>query len=522
MFPKRHKEKSELHSTSISLETIVSLLPSRDKGTRLISLYEQYFPKIYQPLHLKTFRMQYDQFWQAEHHNNVSFQSEFAPLLSLVVAFASVFEPSTESPAYATLQKTCSAVENWLMNLDPKKQLQPLALQTHCLLISTLRLLPVPLTVLWHHTGNLIRSAMVLKLHKDPFELDPDMPQFQVDLRRQLWFDIANLDVDISILCCLPSLVQTINYTCKLPSGSVETEGNLIEQDNPYQSVYAKSLPLRLLALQILVASDSRVANIRQVFSELERQQDSLLMHLKALEPQASLDQTDIYNNIFLIMGFKTAMVSLITFGLQCEGFIQNMNQTNRCISLCMAVIAFADPIDSELPYDGPNKQDLLWGVIQAFNCEPILRAAYTACFCLKLEHDSENMIQELYIPKSIILRTLEDLLYTYIEKKSYLRVILKQLLALGLAVEQTKTARNDAGRQTLMNKALQKTLQMCKDRNASDQQVALSCNSLTIPPILMGPVQSSDSDQFMWQDFGLDSMSYDWDFTFLADQESL
>jgi hypothetical protein len=217
-------------------------------------------------------------------------------------------------------------------------------------------------------------------------------------------------------------------------------------------------------------------------------------------------------------------MISLTTLGLQCTGYLNTKEDATRCIGLCVAVMSMSETLNPDLSDYEFISNGQLWAIFQAFNCDDIIRAAYTACLCMKLvvtNSDSADVARnlrpvlnlELDIPKSAVKRTVEDLVRTFVNWKPDLRAMLKQVMGLSLVLELTKYTRNEARKQNLMRTALQRVLQLCRERHVADgnSYEDNGSDSLSSAPTL-------EFDQFMGQDFALESAPFGWAFEFFTD----
>ncbi|KAF2102294.1 hypothetical protein NA57DRAFT_73723 [Rhizodiscina lignyota] len=535
MFPK--EKTSRERSPPVSIESILSIIPAQDVGEHLVTSYATNFPKIYQVLHLATFRRQCSRFWDLDAASNEKFRTEFGPLLALVTSLGSNFWQQQTSGPCLNLHKTCALVDDWLSGLDCKKQLQPMALQTSCILVLSMGMLSMPSVRIWQYSGDLVRSALAIGLHKDPDELDPQMSPLQANLRRRLWYIIANLDAEVSILSCLPSLVQVTPYSCRVPTAvptedvsmdateEIQNYGPDDTDDITYQSELVNSLPLRLRALQVLTQSPANPTEIRMVLEDLEARRISLPSPLRFSDSMSASDSMHTYNNMMLDMCFRRPMISLNTLGLQCPGYLETKDDVAHCIGLCMAVMSLSEVLDADLSDEQFTVDDHIWRLFQVFNLDDIIRAAYSACFCLRLIDEAARTPEEqrtipqfdLNIPKSAVRRSVEDLVKTYLNKKSDLRPVLKQVMALAMASESTKQARTEAAKQDLMRASLLRVLQQCRERHAADERRG-SHGSQSVHSDSASLTSTLDYDQFLWPDFDLDYTSFSWDMGLLPE----
>lgn len=535
MFPKDNFMRER---TRVTLHTILSMLPSRSVAELPVSLFIARFPKVYQVLDVATFSKQCERFWNPDETGNSAFSAEFAPLLAMVVALGSQFHHSSEEEPYQDLRRMSDAVDGWLAGLNYEKKMQPITLQTSCLLVISMRMLFMPTVQVWQCTGDLVRSALTIGLHRDPNEIDSKMSVVQANLRRRLWYIIANLDVEASILCCMPSLVHAIPYTCGIPaeyppdSNATEsavlngTVANLNTMDIACQQLMAEALPIRLRALQILTKTPPNASEVRMTLKDLESQRASLLMKFRSSHPRTASDAVCVYNEMMLDMCLRRPMISLNTLGIQCQGYLETNDGVLQALSLSMTVMSASEAFESEQSDDHIGINERLWSTFQALNCDDIIRAAYSACFCLQTLGNMAFKIGpvhplglfELNIPRSTVRRTVDDFIKTYISKKSDLGLVLKHLMALAIASESTKPAKDYAAKQDPMRTCLDRILQLVRERHAADERRDSHASYRSEH----GETSSSPSrlgfDEFIWQEFDFDPSSFNWDLGLFAD----
>jgi hypothetical protein len=446
--------------------------------------YTSYIDPLYHILHIPTFLKQYERFWGVyEDSNNPSWRASFASQLSLVTIIVSQMQNSKD---FTSQQrpfdpfKICATIEVWLSKLESKQRLQLGTLQTQCLFVLAQRMLSATSIQLWRLSGDLVRSALVLGLHKDPLILDPNIPSLQAEIRRGLWYTIAGLDVEHSISCCMPSLVQNLQYSCRVPSsnnnrvpeGAGETPGSEAHAQGikeSYQLVMAQSLPVRLRALRILTEISPSILDIQKVLTqlELERQRASQAQILPSIEESA--EPAEIFHVAILDMLFRRPMISLRTLELQC---IKVDSPNYQPIAFngtaqCIAVLSISETFDPAFSNNEAISDIYCWNAFHALNGDDILRAAY--CAGLYMTSATELTLDF----KSVVRRMIDNLIKSSVRNKADLRSILKQLMGLGLVSGLVKDHRGDR-KQKFMQIGLDKVLQLCRERHdASDSQMS-------------------------------------------------
>jgi hypothetical protein len=506
-----------------------------------MQLYSSVFETIYRILHLPTFLLQYDRFWISRNSDvdiDRSFCVEFASQLALVTAISSKLcqmDNSTRTLDSFSFDSptTISIIETWLSGLSGKKRAQISTIQTSCLLVLAKQLLPVPPFQLWRCSGELMRSALTLGLHRDPEEFsDSNAPTLQIELRRRLWYTIMELDVQASSSCCMPSLVQTIEYTCRYPS-ETNDEDLLVETgEHPAsefpgnanastQIALARSLPLRLQALRLLTQIEPDIDGIDETLRCLEFQRVSLSSFLG--RSNGSDAQVPL-KSVMLDMCLRGPMISLYTLQIQLLNSGNNAHTQSTArgfLDTALGVMSHSETLDPDLTdhdtiVDGKN-----WTVFQAIHGDDLIRAAYGACMAIKVITSNTSNITSPEIstlagpishwPKAAVRRTVEDVVKTFIKLTPDLRSILKQLWGLVLVVELTRQEGSAANNERRMRAGLQRTLQLCRERYAADgnddSHLEDEFDSFTTQstPDIAGLLTS--------EELNLDTFSFDWNF---------
>jgi hypothetical protein len=65
---------------------------------------------------------------------------------------------------------------------------------------------------------------MSMGMHRDPSESNHRIPVFWGEMRRRLWFTLADMDLHMSIACNMPSLLRDGDFTCKPPRNLNDSE----------------------------------------------------------------------------------------------------------------------------------------------------------------------------------------------------------------------------------------------------------------------------------------------------------
>jgi len=535
MFPKNKSGRGELEN--VSLESIAAILPPRDICDEFVSSYVSYFEHVHRILHVPTFLGQCNYFWDGPSATNQPFRSNFIPQLAVVITIGSQLqEPgiSTPYPPSAALTMD-SLIDAYMRSLSSKQRMQLASLQTACLLIVSKRLLLVPPDELWIYTGDLLRTALNSGLHKDPEEIDRGFLPLQVELRRRLWYTAMELDIEASMLCCMPSLVQVTSYSCRCPSANddelssaLEDEWNGVEahaaKSIALQTKLAQSLPVRLRALRVLTRSHPDPKEIHIVLAQLADHDKSLASNM---DSDQQLDPIRVYSSYLLRVCIQRPIVSLYLLCLQCPGFM-NVPDVNdsfvNCLFSCLEIMSLSENLDPDVSSFDFFRNDTCWRLFNVLEVDDVLRAMYCACLCSAVlknqtSTNGDPTIIELAVPGTIrtaVRRGLEGSLKSFAKRFPDLRPVLKQLMGLAIINQLTKHTTSEARKQELMQTALQNFIQLCRERFAADASRIVSTDTTNSDVFSIGP--APEFDLCTADNFGFDSTLFDWNPNFFFD----
>jgi hypothetical protein len=490
---------------SVAPDAPLLLIPPKNVCDYSLLDYTSYFASIYHVLHIPTFSADYRRFWEPPLEESGSWRAAFASQLALVTVIGSQIQNSTHSqrPPFDPF-KICVTIEAWLSRLDGKQQRQFSTLQTSTLLVLAQRMLSATDLQLWRLSGDLVRSALVLELHKEPLTLDAKMPPIQAETRRRLWYTIAGLDVDHSTRCCMPSLIQGLRFNSQLPSANREFGGEASARGaEPYQLTMAQSLPARLNALKILTEITPDLADIRQTLAQLERQRAAQEQLLPSIEESAG--PAEVFQVASLDMLLRRPMIMLRILELQC---MKTDSPDFRGIAAngtaqCIAVLSLLETFDPELSDCEAISELCCWNAFHAEYGDDVLRAAYCACLYMTSAAEVTDL-------KHVVRRMVDNFIKSYVRHKVDLRPQLKQVIGLALVSGLTRDSREDR-RKKFMQTGLDKVLELCRERHgANEKRTGSLLDSLEV---------DARDDIFMEKEFDFDN-PFSWSLDSLWDRQ--
>ena len=258
--------KEKLSRTYGTDEEIFSLLPPKHEVDIQAVFYFRTWETTYRILHEPTFWEEYNSFWERRDDK----QAGFAAILILIVATMKcatvkegvfVGDVTSDRDAASNLIETC---ETWL-NRQPRKRLTLPFFQLQCLALLAKRVNCVKLKQDWLAAGDVVRLAMASGMHRDPSLLATGrMSEYEKEMKKRLWYTIAELEVQSSIDNGLQSALTSLYFDTPAPTNlsdeafSLETKvmpaGRPIGSftSTSYLITTLRSLPLRIHLTKLL------------------------------------------------------------------------------------------------------------------------------------------------------------------------------------------------------------------------------------------------------------------------------
>jgi Fungal specific transcription factor domain len=537
MFP---KQKSQDQAANTLIAAILTALPCQSICDELVQTYTSNWEGVYRVLHLPSFNNECQRFWIADHEDKIFKFTNFVPQLALVAATASIlYKPTPASRSAGSDQvnasQLCDLIGSWLQGLKGKQRVKISTLQTQCLHILARISLCAPSVELWSSTGDLVRSALTMGLHRDPSHL-PSIPIHLAELRRRLWFTVAELDVEFSLLCSLPSLLQSIDYSCQVPANVDDCDLTLdltspVEMvdnnftDTSFQIALACTLPQRIKALRLISLQRCSLQMVLDCLHEI----DTHYFEIPAASRSTSqLSKAGcLMNSIFISSYLRRPIMSLcamVLIGRLSIGREERRGLYNKCVQCGMKTIAQIDEFDVATKNEETAENPLYFDLFEAFCGNDVIRAAYL--LCLSMDSDSSPISEIPHItltpsvsidwPFSIIQHELDKVVRTFVERTPKLRSRLKELISLALVLESVKAARSQR-KDEMMRAGFNRVVQYCRNRFSASERAKEFSESDT-PSSHTSP---DSFNQLLSQEFGtapLDPFGFEWDFGVLPD----
>ena len=194
--------------------------PPRDVADELTRRYFQNFESTYRILHKPSFQKDYEHIWT----DRRKVDDGTLNVILLVMAIGACFfvEPAKVVQVRSDALKWVYAAQSWLSDPVEKRRLSIVGLQVHCLLLLARQTNSVGSDLLWISMGTLIRTAIHMGLHRDPYKY-PKLSPLYAEIRRRLWATIAEMAVQLSLDGGMPPMISFEDFDTLAP-GNIDDD----------------------------------------------------------------------------------------------------------------------------------------------------------------------------------------------------------------------------------------------------------------------------------------------------------
>ncbi|TWU79040.1 hypothetical protein ED733_008510 [Metarhizium rileyi] len=278
----------------LSSENLGETIPPRELADQLVEKYLRTFEGVLRVLHVPTFRLEYDRYWQNPSAANMCFVMQ----LQLCLALGATVHDEKFS-LRATAMHWVYEAQLWLMLPPEKSKVAISGVQILCLLVLAKSCCGVGQDLTWVTMGSLVRMAMYMGLHRDPKHLGK-MTIYRAEIRRRLWATILELNLQCAFEAGGSPLLQSTDYDTEPPANL--NDDQLVDEndgetpigqpsDTPTQTsvqlAILKSLPLRLNLIRLV--NDFRAS---RPYDEILRLNSDLTKACRELSHNLSCLQT--------------------------------------------------------------------------------------------------------------------------------------------------------------------------------------------------------------------------------------
>ncbi|ETS73932.1 hypothetical protein PFICI_13798 [Pestalotiopsis fici W106-1] len=308
-------------------------LPSRHLADALIDSYLRTFESVLRVLHIPSFRRDYHLMWD----QTSAASPHFIVQVQLCLALGASLYDDTFSLRGQALQWIQEAI-TWVHSSE-KSCLSIAGIQNLCLLeLARRNMLEIHGDRSWIRSGVLIRTSMVIGLHRDPGALPGVLPA-QAEIRRRLWATVLELTLSSSMDAGCPPLMSLDDFDCALPMNLNDEALDLrshtelvacdddMRTDASLQIALARTLPDRL-AISKLINSIKAEALYPQILSSSMSFKNTCRLlndSLRRLVPQPTGFQR-LYSEMTMCRYLFTLHIPYIAVSAQNPMFLQSRN----------------------------------------------------------------------------------------------------------------------------------------------------------------------------------------------------
>jgi len=491
-----------------ALLKMLEILPQRAVCDRQVVAYFSNFEKSIRILHLPTFMKDYELFWSSK--SPATF-TDFLPQLTLVLVISSTLirldktTREAESPVSATLG--CALVQIWLDGLGGKERTQMSTLRTQCLNLLAQQLTSTQIIKTWNNTGQLVRSAMAMGLHRDPSE-SSNISVFQGEQRRKLWMTILEMDIQMSLTSSMPVMLRESDYSCQLPANVDDADlfesmterpvGKPLDEwtDALSQIILSSSLPCRFGALQI--AHDLKAEKDYALIVQQGEILDDFLRNLPAVlrinlhssssyqDAGRTLDciSVDVYIRRTLLCLYRPYVLQASTN----DEFIEARGSSLRSSLVILSYQDIFDPSVADLSLDDAKSY---WDLFHQMFKTDFMLAALTLCLEIKVrgnpppEPSNEGVISQSLSSnpqwvgedssqtRATLIRAVDSALDCSVRRIGEADSNLKEPLVLSMIVRSLRTSGTEEQKTAMIAKGAKSVMEDCRHRFVEANGVA-------------------------------------------------
>lgn len=388
---------SELDSFPELLQ-LLQYLPPKQTCDKLVSNYTTNFEKTLRILHIPSFLRQYDHFWAHPDHE-IYLSSSFIPQLTAVLTVSITLGGDTlKADQYSSWEylkiNAVSLLQAWLQKLPRKHRTELATLQIETLILLARELRQISAEESWKGAGSLVRSAMVMGLHINAPE-PAKMSVYQAEIRRRLWFTIAEMDLQASITSGMPTMIPQIDLQNLLPANINDSDFDEDTSELPgSRPMNEKTDSLALITLGNSLYHRIDIMNSVQHFDSRsdpqEYTQKRKILEECVADIPASLKLNEASgNNINPPVLFNQLLLDLYTRRpLLCLYRSVNMDTQDpslktlqqACLHSSLTILSYQDYFDPNLvDLDAQNSTEY-WNMFHTICKNDIMRAALSVC----------------------------------------------------------------------------------------------------------------------------------------------
>jgi hypothetical protein len=197
-----------------SMPSFQDCIPQREVADKLVDVYLRTCESTYRILHIPSFKQGYAEYWNDP--ASVKIPSVLAILLVMAVGTC-FYQGEADDELRSKARQWVQAAESWMAAPLGKNQLTISSIQIYCLLFLARQTSSVGVDFLWMPSGNLLRMAFSMGLHRDPKHF-LKISLFAAEMRRRIWATVLEMAVQTSMDVGMPPLISTRDFDTEPPS----------------------------------------------------------------------------------------------------------------------------------------------------------------------------------------------------------------------------------------------------------------------------------------------------------------
>lgn len=475
-------------------------LPSKFLIGILTTKYIQNWETIYRVLHIPTFEKECNAILAIRDTQTgwplpEDIGNWVVPQILMVLAISCrLFDPSKRGKIRERISddqvtKYIQMVQKWLDRVQGRARADFHNLQTQTLLQIARQVdLTMP-TVLWKHSGALVRTAMIMGLHFD-CETSTEISKMNKEMRRRLWMTIVELDAHCSLSAGMPPALHSWALN---PAGALNVEDEDLKEDmitypeEKPRSTWTNALPQialwnsirdRLDAINWLgggryinksVGLTNDAATILNFANVLEESLKALPPPFKPSTRQgivASKRATRLFNNVMVDMSIRRPLFSLYRVVALSPHSARHPQARKGVLAQSLAILSYLDALDPGVADPNIIKDRAYLNLFHIICKHDIMQAALMICMEIwglnqEKEHEDDGFMpqESLVQSKHSLTRVVENTLKSLIDRLGEIGSDTKDVVQLSVVLQSVRSNGNPEEKKALMIKGAERVL---------------------------------------------------------------
>ncbi|KAE8447344.1 hypothetical protein EG329_010902 [Mollisiaceae sp. DMI_Dod_QoI] len=511
----KHKCKPEIqvpYDRDELMAEMLKALPSSFLFGTLQARYVSNWETVIRILHIPTFMRECDELQAARQAEPLTKLPDHIPvwvvpqILAVISIASRLRDPSERSASGEELPdelitRNILMVQRWLDELRGKIMLNFPILQTRALLLLARQANLSHPSEVCRRSGDLVRLAMTMGLHKDPEDCD-SIPKSRKEMRRKLWNTVVEMDIEFCLAVGMPASITSSSFNVR-ELFNVDDQELLDEMQNyppsKGENVWTNAMP------QIAVAASLRdrlnATNLLGGCLDLERDAPVLLSHAKVLEQalRALPDQFRgstragnsnnkrmyrLFTSIMLDLSIRRPLLALYRT-------VATSPQANRypearrgALRSSLAILSHLDALDPAVADTSTVKSRDYLNLFHLLCKNDIMQSALVICYEIRSFNSSpgtSTSINEVPSPdepfpqtKHSLTRVVENTLNSILQRLGEFGSDLKDILPLAVVLQSVRSDGTHEEIRESMIRGAERVLKACRRVMPSIEDAAL------------------------------------------------